>query len=343
MIQRTGNLRQRTDDLLQRMGYQYLALAPQAGAWYVMEEDTARVVLRMELTSETALSTEQLEETQQKVRELFLHPQGRIAGCEHNMVIYDISMLTLLITGQPDTARELCTACRNVWVMDETAHRLMIYENQPGAFYGLETYLPELWKKTECFKSLPFVNLTIIGMNLLVFLVMSLLGDTESGIFILEHGGMYPLYVMRDGEWWRLFTSMFLHFGIEHLANNMLILLFVGDTLERTVGRVRYLMIYLVSGFFGGLLSLLMMVRLTDWGVAAGASGAIFGVIGALLWIVIRNRGKLETFTTKRMILMIVLSLYLGFTGTGVDNWCHIGGLLGGFVLSVLLYRRRNK
>lgn len=353
---------QKTDDLLQRMGYQYYALTSKAGLWYIMEEGIARVVLRMELTSEMTLSTEQLQEVQQKARELFLHPQGRIAGCEYNMVIYDVRMLTLLVTTQPDMARELCSSCRNVWMMDEVSQRLVIYENQPGTFYGLEMRLPELWESAdkpvwstvdrtagrrvlpvERFRNLSVVNLAIIAINVCVFVVLFLMGDTESGAFISEHGGMYPPYVIENGEWWRIFTSMFLHFGIDHLANNMIVLLCVGDVLERTVGRVRYLIIYLVSGLCGGVLSLAMMVRMEDTAVSAGASGAIFGVIGAVLWIAIRNRGRLETFTARRLLLMILLSLYLGFTGSGVDNWCHVGGLLGGFMLSVLLYQRKNR
>lgn len=366
-MQETENLQEKTADLLLSMGYQYLPLTSGVEGRYIMEEGTARVVLCIELTSELVLSAGQLQNLQHNLRELFLHPQGRIPGCEHNMVIYDVPMLTLLLTTDADRARELCTACQNVWLMDEASHRLVIYENQPGSFFGLEKELSELaeageaWKGTgrtswntdgritagkpafkDRVKNLSIVNLTIIAINLLVFFVLFLMGDTESGVFIAEHGGLYPPYVLERGEWWRIVTAMFLHFGVDHLANNMLILLFIGDAVERTVGRVRYLIIYLASGLCGGLLSLTMMAHLEDWGVAAGASGAIFGVIGALLWMVIRNRGRLENFTTRRLILMIALSLYFGFTSTGVDNWCHVGGLMSGFLLSVLLYRRKD-
>ena len=81
------------------------------------------------------------------------------------------------------------------------------------------------------------------------------------------------------------------------------------------------------------------MLKTGDMAVSAGASGAIFGVIGALLYLVIRNKGRIGTLTTRGLVLMIALCLYYGFTATGADNWCHIGGLVMGFLLAVLLYR----
>ena len=102
---------------------------------------------------------------------------------------------------------------------------------------------------------------------------------------------------------------------------------------------MKYLLIYLLSGLGGSLLSMVYMLKTGDMAVSAGASGAIFGVIGALLYLVIRNKGRIGTLTTRGLVLMIALCLYYGFTATGVDNWCHIGGLVMGFLLAVLLYR----
>lgn len=185
-------------------------------------------------------------------------------------------------------------------------------------------------------------NKVIIALNILIFLGFEIIGDTENGIFMYYHGAMYPDAVLQDGEWYRLFTCMFIHFGIEHLGNNMLILFFLGDNLERALGHVKFVLVYLLSGLCGSMLSLLFMVRSNDYAVSGGASGAIFGVIGALIYVVIRNRGRLEDLTTKRLVFMAALSLYYGFTATGVDNLAHVGGLVGGFVLAALLYRKRS-
>ena len=80
-----------------------------------------------------------------------------------------------------------------------------------------------------------------------------------------------------------------------------------------------------------------------EYAVSAGASGAVFGIIGALLYVVIRNKGQIGTISGRGLVFMVILSLYYGFTSSGVDNLAHIGGLIAGFVLGVLLYWKRNR
>lgn len=183
-------------------------------------------------------------------------------------------------------------------------------------------------------------NKIIVAANILIFLVLDVTGDTESAVFMYDHGAMYPDAVWGGGEWYRLISCMFLHFGIHHLANNMLILFFLGEYLERSLGHIKYVLLYICSGFGGSLLSMFFMIRNQDAAVSAGASGAVFGVIGALIFIALRNKGKLGDLTSKRLAFMAVLSLYHGFTASGVDNMAHVGGLVCGFLLSALLYRK---
>lgn len=186
------------------------------------------------------------------------------------------------------------------------------------------------------------VNLFLVAVNILVFIVLSIIGDTQDAWFMAAHGACYTPFVLEYGEYYRLFTCMFLHFGIEHLFYNMLLLIFVGDTLEKTAGKVRYLLIYLIGGLAGNILSVWAGMDRAEYAVSAGASGAIFAVIGALIWIVLRNKGKLEGYSSQRLILMAGLSVVNGLTEAGIDNWAHIGGLAGGFLLAVLLYRKKT-
>ena len=179
-------------------------------------------------------------------------------------------------------------------------------------------------------------NLLIIAANFVVFVLLSLGGRTESGQYLLQHGAMYPPYVLGEGQYYRLFTSMFLHFGLQHLVYNMLLLLFLGDILERECGKVRYLIIYLAGGLAGNLLSLFMAVRSGSQAVSAGASGAVFAVIGGLLAILLL-RGRIRGVSGKRLALMAVLTVADGLTQTGIDNYAHIGGLLGGFLVTAIL------
>lgn len=182
----------------------------------------------------------------------------------------------------------------------------------------------------------------IIVINVAVFLILSLFGDTEDAVFMLQHGAMYEPMVTQQHEFYRIFTSMFLHFGITHLLNNMVLLGALGWSLELEIGKMRFLIIYLVSGIGGNLLSLYFGISAETYAVSAGASGAIFGLMGALLYVVIANRGRLGRLSGRGMLFMVILSLYFGFTSSGVDNWAHIGGLITGFVMAVILYRRKN-
>ena len=166
-------------------------------------------------------------------------------------------------------------------------------------------------------------------VNVIVFLVLSFQGMTEDGRFMLQHGAMYVPYLIKNGEYYRLFTSMFLHFGYDHLFNNMVVLVAMGWNLELEIGKIKFLIVYFVSGLAGNILS-------------ACASGAIFGIIGALLYVAIRNRGRIGEISGKGLVFMVVLTLYYGFTSGGVDNMAHIGGLAAGFLMGVLLYRKRK-
>lgn len=186
-------------------------------------------------------------------------------------------------------------------------------------------------------------TVALIAVNVIVFLFLSFRGMTEDGMFLLEHGAMYVPYMIEKGEYYRIFTSMFLHFGFDHLLNNMVILAAIGWNLEYEIGQLKFMILYLFSGLGGNLLSAYWDIRVGDYAVSAGASGAIFGVIGALLYVAIRNRGRIGDISGKGLVFMIILSLYYGYSSGGVDNMAHIGGLVAGFLLSVLLYRKKNR
>ena len=182
----------------------------------------------------------------------------------------------------------------------------------------------------------------LIVINVLVFFLLSLRGDTESGYFMLQYGAMYEPLVTEGHEYYRLITSLFLHFGIQHLLNNMVMLGALGYQLENEIGRIKFLLIYFISGIGGNLCSLYWNVSHGEQIISAGASGAIFGLMGALLYIVAVNRGRLGRLSGRGMLIMVALSLYFGLTSSGVDNSAHIGGLIWGILITVLLYRRKR-
>lgn len=181
------------------------------------------------------------------------------------------------------------------------------------------------------------VTISFIVMNAIVFGILMILGKTEDTQFILEHGAMYEPYVMENHEYYRLVTSMFLHFGIDHLMNNMVMLGALGWNLEFEIGKLRFFLIYMLSGIGGNLCSLFFHLKEGTVAVSAGASGAVFGLMGALVCAAIQRRGYVGRLDKRGLILMVVLSLYFGLTSSGVDNAAHIGGLLCGFFLQIIL------
>ena len=187
------------------------------------------------------------------------------------------------------------------------------------------------------------VTVALIFINVLVFIAVELTGTSQNAWHVLDYGAAYTPYIVQNGEVYRLFTSMFLHFGIEHLVNNMLVLFVLGSRLEQVVGKLRFLFIYLAGGMAGNIFSLILELRNQDFSVSAGASGAVFAVMGAMIYVVIRNKGWLGDLSMRQILVMAAFSLYFGFTSSGVDNAAHIGGMIAGFVLAVLIWHPRKK
>lgn len=189
-------------------------------------------------------------------------------------------------------------------------------------------------------RNIAYVNGLIIAVNVIYFLYLELAGSTDDLNFMVEQGAMYAPYVVEYKEYYRLFTSIFMHFGIDHILNNMVILFVLGDNLERALGKLKYLLFYIVCGVGANIISMQFNISQYRHVVSAGASGAIFGVIGGLLYAVVVNRGQLEDLSTRQLVMVIGCSLYFGFTGSGVDNVAHVSGLILGILMSMILYRK---
>ena len=186
-------------------------------------------------------------------------------------------------------------------------------------------------------RKLPIVTIIFIVLNVCIWIVLELMGDTLDSNFMITYGASYAPFIIENGEYWRLFTCMFLHFGADHLINNMLLLGVMGYRLEHVMGSICFGILYLASGLGGSILSFYKDLGAAEEVVSAGASGGVYGIIGGLIAYAILNKGKVEGMTIKGLIGMAVLSLYYGFSTAGVDNWGHIGGLLFGFLLGCIL------
>lgn len=186
------------------------------------------------------------------------------------------------------------------------------------------------------------VTAILILINVLIFFIVDLNGSSLNTQNMLQWGAAYTPFILEQGQTYRIFTCMFLHFGIEHLVNNMLVLFALGQRMERVLGKGRFLMLYLMGGIGGNLLSLYVEIKKQEYAVSAGASGAVFAVMGAMIYIVLHDKGKVEDLSAKQIIIMAVFSVYLGIVSDGVDNAAHIGGLISGLFLSIILYHPRK-
>ena len=189
-------------------------------------------------------------------------------------------------------------------------------------------------------QELPIVSGILVAANVIVYLIC-----TFTGNLLYNIGELDAAAVLLRGEYGRIIYSMFLHAGTEHLFNNMVILFFLGAMIEKVTGHIQLLLIYLLSGIGANICSLLYKVMTMDSMASVGASGAIFGLDGVLLAWILLDGQAMPDVTPRRVLLMIVLSLYSGFTAHNIDNAAHVGGLLTGFAAGALLcaLRRRKR
>jgi membrane associated rhomboid family serine protease len=188
---------------------------------------------------------------------------------------------------------------------------------------------------------------TLIGLNVVAYLILALLSGNFLNISVdaLVNMGAQVNILVSQGDFWRIFTAMFLHISILHIALNMLSLYFVGSVVELFYGKWRYLLIYLASGIAGGIVTYLAFGT-NDLTISAGASGAIFGIFGALGAFYIVNRralGPAANAMISNWVFWLVLNLVYGFSIAGIGWQDHLGGLFAGLVLGMLMLPRLRR
>ncbi len=188
-------------------------------------------------------------------------------------------------------------------------------------------------KAEEVFsKKKPIMTYIFIAINTILFLAMYIFGKGSTNAqTLLNFGASFPDFI-RGGEYYRLIVSAFLHIGPFHFLINNYALYVLGPQLESFFGKTKFAIIYLFSAVTGNLLSMLFFN-----GISAGASGAIFGLLGALLYFGYHYRVYLDNVIKSQIIPLILINLIIGFTLSGINNAAHIGGLFGGTIISIAL------
>ncbi len=365
-------IEERLETTLRNMEYRKVASNAQGiYLFYHTEGERLTVISVIRAVSGSELGKEQYKHILEQVKNNF-------KGADPDK----IKLLSLIFTAFPDRVKHFCTdpGEEDHWIVDINAGRLIIYETQSNEFSALQRQLEELLIEEAAdrqqvmqtgeagydgdsgyapmtgqmgrqrfgFRFFTPVNTGIMIANVIIFLISQftpIFGDENQWF---TKGALSWYFVIREKEYYRILTSMFLHLDLRHLFNNMLVLLFIGDKLERAAGRIRYLFLYFGSGILAGAAS----IGYNMWKdngqfsyqgsvFSIGASGAIFGIVGAMLFIVAVNRGRLEGIGTRQMVLFVIFSLYGGITNTQIDQAAHVGGFLAGVILAAAVYRRR--
>lgn len=184
-------------------------------------------------------------------------------------------------------------------------------------------------------KDLPIICIVLIVVNAVIYLLEIVVPSV--GAWMKMQGCFGVMYLIYDDDWYRLLTSAFLHADVEHLVNNLVLLYFSGEIVERSLGRFRFVLLYLSAAVCGNLLSAAYELSTGSFYDSIGASGAVFGLTGALLFLVIIRRGSASQITLQRMLISLALSFYAGFSNSSVNNAAHLGGLVTGFILAFIL------
>lgn len=288
-------------------------------------------------------------------KEQYLHIKEQVFDLFRKKGITDIKFFSLFITKNVEEVRQINAHDPFSWIYDTESGRIVAYEEQVSDFYGLRGLLEQIYpsrvkeENSKIRTDASFItnnpapmNTVLVLLNIIIFLGLEIFGSTTDLSYMVEKGAMFPPYLIERHQYYRLFTCMFMHFGYTHLAYNMLALYLLGEYVEFSFGKARYLLLYLLSGLGASFFSLVFALLKGNDVVSAGASGAVFGVIGALLYIVIYNKGRFYNITLPKLLLMIGYSIFSGLTSAGIDNAAHLGGLITGILLAVLLYRKKG-
>lgn len=182
-------------------------------------------------------------------------------------------------------------------------------------------------------KKFPLISYVIILVCFIMFLLTLIIGRGNiTPDLLVELGGNISRYIKLNHEYYRLFTSIFLHVGVVHLLCNMYSLYVIGPQVESFYGKLKFLFIYLISGISGSIFSLAFAPENV---VSVGASGAIFGLLGSILCFGYHYRVYLGNVVRSQIIPVIIINLIIGFSISGIDNFAHIGGLVGGVLASM--------
>lgn len=260
----------------------------------------------------------------------------------------EVNGLFIVATEHIDMARNKFEGISQVWFAEKG--RLVMYEDAPEDFcdiksnvestlFSLEKVVDIKKHKSEINKgsNIPIISIVLIAINVLIFILIEIVDSTDNVELMSRIGAMNWREVIYWKKYYELFTSMFLHFGFQHIASNMFMLAILGSQIENIIGRWKFLGIYLLSGIGGGVISCIYHMMINDVSICAGASGAIFGLFGALMVVLYKNRKNNDSVSAPRLILLFALMVF-GNISEDIDFAAHFGGAIIGVISTFIIF-----
>ncbi len=224
-----------------------------------------------------------------------------------------------------------------LWYVAKDTGRVFVYENQPTDFDGIFEDLEYACQHVPSkIKQIPWVNVCIVLLNVLIFLYMQLFLNPLAWSEAIENFALDWRAVGDDGQWYRLFTCMYLHGDMSHIYSNMLLLFFLGNQMEQRLGAGKYAILYMGCGLFASVCSMTYHCKIASDVLCLGASGAIYGVLGALAGYLMMNKGRYRDLSPRHFMIFIALSFVQGMLSPAVDYVAHICGFLAGFLFTLV-------
>ncbi|MCT4596632.1 MAG: rhomboid family intramembrane serine protease [Vallitalea sp.] len=234
------------------------------------------------------------------------------------------------------------------WIVNINEERLIIPSEQVSSVIGLEkdirkllksndeSYIPEKMLENN---NKPYVTYSLITINIVIWILMELAGGTTNIEILVKYGAIDSFSFFIKHEYYRLFTSMFIHIGIFHLIYNIFGLYIFGTRLEKHMKSWSFILLYILSGFFGGILSIVIDYVNNRVIISAGASGAIYGIIGAIIIYSIVYRKEIGGLTSSTLLIMFIIGIAVGSINPQIRNLVHLGGFIGGAIVAYVMTR----
>ena len=259
-----------------------------------------------------------------------------------------VNTIFLILTDRPYGYKDFSDGSFLFWVADLYSERLISFMDNDTQFNHIRSAVesaittPEKKsfriknRKVRKFLSSPFITIALIIANVLLFVYTDMiLNALDKTIFYLQYANISSA-TLAHKQFYRLFTSTFMHFDISHLVGNMFSLFIIGYQLEPVMGHIKYIILYLISGIGASVCSALYFTSTEIPAIAMGASGAIFGIFGAYITYALLGKMEKQTISYPRLIIAAFLMLFNGMQQEAVDNAAHLGGVIIGSIIAYI-------